>query len=155
MNEMERVDQRINEADLILKERENSLKDLKKDRDDALEYKDLSEKIKRNKATHLHKQIARKAKELEDVLATIAEYKGKYGDLDGQIDAQKKLIQESRDTIEKINHELQVKGTKEQSDLQRNIQECCERDKKTLGKKGAARKRQERDQRQSARCARR
>lgn len=122
MAELDRVEARINEADLILKERENSLKELKKDRDDALKYKDLTEKIKVNKASYLHKQISGKDKELNEVLEQLEEYKKKYGDFDTKITEQKTIIEESRKEIEQINSELQVKGTKEQAELQNKIQ---------------------------------
>ncbi|MDD3174844.1 MAG: AAA family ATPase [Candidatus Nanoarchaeia archaeon] len=53
LRELERVDTKINEADIILVEREAYLKELKKDRDQALKFKELEERKKRNKKTLL------------------------------------------------------------------------------------------------------
>jgi len=51
LSELEKVEQKLNEAEIILKERSVHLKELKKDRDQALKYKTLSEQIKQNKAS--------------------------------------------------------------------------------------------------------
>ena len=56
----DKVEEKLNSAEIILKERKTHLKELKKDRDQALRYKDLSDKLKQNKATHLHLYITKK-----------------------------------------------------------------------------------------------
>ncbi|MFC1697866.1 AAA family ATPase, partial [Nanoarchaeota archaeon] len=60
LKDLEKVDNNIREAEIILTERETYLKELKKDRDQALKYKDLNEKINSNKATYLWIQIQKK-----------------------------------------------------------------------------------------------
>src|SRR3989338_5984959 len=47
INELGKVDQKIGEAEIVLKERETHLKELKKDRDQALKYKDLTDLLKK------------------------------------------------------------------------------------------------------------
>ena len=54
LNELTKVDQKLNEADIILSERKTYLRELKKDRDTALKYKELDDQIKSNKATYLN-----------------------------------------------------------------------------------------------------
>src|SRR3989344_4276090 len=49
LNELDKVDKKLNDASIILTERETHLKELKKDRDQALKYKELEENIQRNK----------------------------------------------------------------------------------------------------------
>ena len=53
MLELEKVEQHLRETELILTERSTYLKELRKDRDQALKYKDMSDKIKQNKASYL------------------------------------------------------------------------------------------------------
>ena len=48
MRELDRVELRLNDADIILAERKTYLKELKKERDQAAKFKDLDVKIKRN-----------------------------------------------------------------------------------------------------------
>ena len=50
MLELEKVEQHLRETELILTERSTYLKELRKDRDQALKYKDMSDRIKQNKA---------------------------------------------------------------------------------------------------------
>src|SRR3989344_6152423 len=55
--ELDKVDSKVSEANIILNEREGSLKNLKKEKDQALKFKEFEEKIKDNKATFYHLQI--------------------------------------------------------------------------------------------------
>jgi chromosome segregation protein len=64
LNELQKVGDRLNEAEIILKERETYLKELKNDRDQALKYKELNDKIKQNKASYLKRNLNRKDDEL-------------------------------------------------------------------------------------------
>ena len=57
VRDLERVDGMLNDAELILKERGNHLKELKKDRDQALKYKDMNDRIRQNEASYLKIQI--------------------------------------------------------------------------------------------------
>src|SRR3989344_6049 len=57
MLELEKVDQKLNDASLILKERSSYLRELKKDRDKAQHYKELEADIRSNKATFLYTQM--------------------------------------------------------------------------------------------------
>ncbi len=66
LNELQKVEEQLREADIILKERDGYLKDLKKDRDQALKYQDIMKRINQNKATLLHMQITKKDDEKKD-----------------------------------------------------------------------------------------
>lgn len=104
--ELDKVDVKLNEAGIILKEREQYLDGLKKDRDQAIQYKELEEDITRNKATLLHLKMndlqeknhelhSRMAKYnqsvesikklLEDIQQKITEKKREIGEIDGTI----------------------------------------------------------------------
>ena len=67
MLELEKVDVKLNEAEIILTERETNLRELKKDRDQALKYKDLQKDIVDHKATHIHLQIKSKREKQEEL----------------------------------------------------------------------------------------
>ena len=55
--ELSKVETKLNDANIILTERETHLRELKKERDQALKFKELEEHLKNNKATLLHFEI--------------------------------------------------------------------------------------------------
>jgi len=61
--ELDKVGERLKETEIVLAERNTYLKELKKDRDQALKYKDMNDKIRENKASYLKLQIDKKENE--------------------------------------------------------------------------------------------
>ncbi|TAL55464.1 MAG: hypothetical protein EPN86_03300, partial [Nanoarchaeota archaeon] len=122
LNELGRVDERLREADILLTERKTHLKELKDDRDQALKYKEVTDKLKAQKATLVHLQLEKKeqvysqnlkqsGKEKEDIQKTLADIeslKTKAGQKKGEISA--------------INEEIEKKGEKEQVKMHRDIE---------------------------------
>jgi len=121
MKELEKVQDKLNEADIILSEREKTLSDLKKDRDQALKFKELEKNINRNKATSLHLQIKEKNEKKERLEAELNKYKKNAEHIQESINNLKALIEQKRNEIESINKELKEKGDKEQQDLHSKI----------------------------------
>ncbi len=122
IRELTRVEEKLNEATIILAERENYLKDLKKERNQALKFRDLNDKIKQNKATVLDRKINIKKTKRDELEC-------KIGDNNKRIDALKKDIEKLRDSIAKkkkeiedINKEVEEKGEKEQVALHKDIE---------------------------------
>ena len=72
IGELDNVESKLKEASIILTERETYLRELKKDRDQALKYKELEKNIKDNKATYIHLQIKAKETERDSVESKIA-----------------------------------------------------------------------------------
>ena len=60
--ELQKVEEKLKEADIIVTERSAHLRELKKDRDQATKYKDLQKYIRENNATYLHVLINEKEK---------------------------------------------------------------------------------------------
>src|SRR3989344_2010976 len=110
LQELEKVDQRVNEANIILTEREANLRELKKDRDQAKKYKDLQDRIKDNKATFLHIQIKEKEEkgEKEQII------------LRSQIDELKTSIIKNQSRLETLQNEIK-KIEERKSQLKNNI----------------------------------
>ena len=123
LNELEKVDAKLNEAEIILKEREVNLRELKKDRDQAIKYKELQETIKDDKATYLHLQIKDKEEKVNEVEVKKKELEDKIGKINAEISDIKKTIQESKNEINRINEDVEVKGEKEQLVLRKDIED--------------------------------
>src|SRR3989344_5572221 len=85
LNELQKVDGKLNEAEIILTEREANLRELKKERDQAIKYKELEETLRDKKGTLIHLQIKVKQESLEEI---------------------EKRKKESEDKIEKISKEI-------------------------------------------------
>ena len=120
--ELEKVGQRLNDAEIILKERRTHLNELKKDRDQALKFKELKEGIDSNKATYLHIQLKRKEEFKQKFDSEIAVLQEKLKKAEEQVSGYKKLIQEKKEGIENINKEIEQKGEVEQVKLSKEIE---------------------------------
>lgn len=123
MNELDKVEEKLKEADIILTERKSHLRELKNDRDQALKYKELEKKIKDNKATFLHLQIKDKENSRIEVEKKIKEHSGDIDKIQSKIDELKKIINEKKEEIKKINSEIEQRGEKEQLKLHKEVEE--------------------------------
>jgi len=123
ISELDKVEKKLSEADIILVERDTSLKELKKDRNQALRYKKLESQIKINKASYLKIQTDRKQASLNEINEKLAiEQKG-FDEVESKISDNKKSVNEKKSQIDAINKELEEKGTHEQNELQNRIRE--------------------------------
>jgi chromosome segregation protein len=122
LKELTKVEDKLNEAEIILKERNQYLKDLKKDRDQAIKYKELNDKIKTNKASYLKRQKNKK----EDVLGKLGERKSKHQQkldkMQSDIKKSREEIQEYKNKIKSISDEIEMKGETEQIALQKQAE---------------------------------
>ncbi len=123
LNELEKVGARLNEAGIVLKERESYLKDLKNDRDQALKYKELNDKIKQNKASYLKKQLNKKDAELKKLEEKSAGHKEKLTKYQQQIQGLRDEIATHKKTIQEINSEIERKGEVEQIKIQKEVEQ--------------------------------
>jgi len=122
LNELDKVGEKLNEAQIILKERNTYLKELKKDRDHAIKYKELNDKIKQNKATYLKRQIDVKNAELSNLEEKSTKHKEKLSKLQGQVKAFRDEIVEYKQKIKDINSEIERKGEVEQIKIQKEVE---------------------------------
>jgi len=121
--EMNKVEEKLNNAEIILKERKNYLKELKKDRDQALKFKELKDKINSNKATFIHLQMAEKEEVKGKFDEQISKQQVKIDESQKKIDELKKQINEHKENVNKINQEIEQKGEKEQLKVHREIED--------------------------------
>ncbi len=121
--ELDKVEEKLKEADIILTERKTYLKELKKERDQALKYKEMKDRIDSSKATVLHYQIKEREEKLEALEEKTAKKQEKLDKLNNEIAEIKKQIQQKKERIEKINKEIEEKGEKDQVDIMKKIEE--------------------------------
>jgi len=114
IRELTRVEEKINEAGIILTERETYLKELKKERNQALKFKELNDKIKQNKATVLDRKINLKKSKRDELEGRIEDNNKKITALKKEIEKFKETIAKKKKEIDDINKEIEEKGEKEQ-----------------------------------------
>ena len=121
VSELEKVQTKINEAEILLEERKTNLKDLKKDRDAALKYRELSDRLESYKATHLHLQSRSRAEKRDSIRKEIEGHQKEIENIKGQIEKLKKSCGEKKRQISLIAEEAEKKGHSEQLALNREI----------------------------------
>ena len=122
MLELGKVDQKLNDAELVLKERKTYLKELKKDRDQALKFKDMNDKIKMYKASLLKLQIDKTEIEKKDIEKKLEEGKTLLEKINKGIEDLKTENDEKKKEVETIGKEIEEKGEVEQVNLNKEIE---------------------------------
>lgn len=123
LRELEKVEEKLKEADIVLAERKTHLSQLKKDHDQAIKFRELEGKVKENKASYLYLQIQTKEKRQNNLNKKISEFQQKLDKLNEKISSIKKNIEEQRQEKDLINKELEEKSEKERVSLHKEIEQ--------------------------------
>jgi chromosome segregation protein len=123
LRELEKVEEKFKEADIVLTERKTHLNQLKKDHDQAIKFRELEGKVKENKASYIYLQIQAKEKRQNSLNQRISERQQKLDKLNEKVSGIKKEIEEGRQEKEKINKELEEKSERERVSLHKEIEE--------------------------------
>ncbi|MDO8642748.1 MAG: chromosome segregation protein SMC [Candidatus Woesearchaeota archaeon] len=122
LNELGKVDEKMKESEIVMKERDSRLRDLKKEKEQAQEYSDLQHKVKINKASLLHQQMAEKNTEKEKLDQAIAGEKKELQEKQGMILGSKEKIRQFRTDIDGINKEVEQRGEKDQVQIHKDVE---------------------------------
>jgi chromosome segregation protein len=123
MNELKKVEEKLNDAEIIMTERKTYLQELKKDRDHALKFKELDNKLKSNKATIVFNKLERKNKENERYIADIESSKKGIDALETEATEVRKKIEIQKQEVEEINREIEKRGEKEQLKIHKEVEQ--------------------------------
>ncbi len=121
--ELNKVEEKLNSAEIILKERGTYLKELKKDRDQALKFKELKSKIDSHRATFVHRQIQERETEKAKWDGEIGKHQDSISKAEERVNNLRKTIEEGRTRTRDINHEIEQKGEKEQVRVHKEIED--------------------------------
>lgn len=122
MNELTRVEQRMNEAEIILVERKTYLGNLKDERDQASKYRAIEKKLLNSKGSLAKHQIKKKEQDLEKLSKGTLESRRRSEEIQKEIISNKDEISLRRQEISEINHEIEEKGEKSQVALHKEIE---------------------------------
>ncbi len=123
MNELDKVDQSLREADIILSEKKEHLKELKQDRDQAIKYKDLNDKLRQNKATLLSIQVRKKEAEKSQIEKSMSDNSQDVSKQKEDIHVLKSLVDAKKKEAVEVVREIEEKGEAEQVKLHKEIEE--------------------------------
>ncbi|MFH1173825.1 MAG: chromosome segregation protein SMC [archaeon] len=123
IRELQKVEEKLNEADIILAERNTYLKELKKERDQAMKFKRLDDQLKSNKATLLNSQMETRKNDEEANAQLLTGTQKKIQNIQADIAKIKQNVQDKKQEIESINKEVEQKGEKEQVAIHRDVEQ--------------------------------
>jgi chromosome segregation protein len=133
--DLQSVDERLKEASIMLAERETYLKELRKDRDQALKYKELEANARDNKATWLHLQINDKEGKKQEVESRINKQQQELNKSNQKITELNSFITQKQEEIKKLEEEMDLKGDEERKKLSQemlDLKEGIARDQERL-----------------------
>lgn len=123
LRELEKTEEKLKEVSAVLKERNSYLKNLEKERQEALSYQKLEETIKKCKATILTRNIKEKEKEIWGINKIIENHEKEIEKLKKEITEKNFKVDELQDKIVVINKQIQSSTSNEQEVLHRDIAE--------------------------------
>lgn len=121
--ELQHVDEKLNNAEIILKERKVYLQELKKDRDQALKFKEFKDHVDSNRATLVHLQLQEKEELKTKYDAELRKHQDKISGAEKEIESLKQKVLQSKQKIADINKEIEQKGEKEQVKVHKDIED--------------------------------
>ncbi len=121
--ELERVEGRIKEAEIILAERKNYLKDLKKQYDQALKYKQMKDNIRKNQATYLYLRIEKKKLEMNSLINQMKKVEEDIKSLKVKIEELRKKEKELTDKIKEISQKIETQGEESQVKIHKEVED--------------------------------
>lgn len=121
LSELGKVEEKLTEANIILTEREASLNELKKDRDQAKKYMELKDNIKNNKATFVFLQLEERRNRLKVIDEAIDIQRKEYNILKDRIDDVTKIVEKDKTELQDINTDLEKRGELDQINIRDSI----------------------------------
>ncbi len=123
LKEMEKTEEKLKEVDAILREKNAYLRNLEKERQEALNYQRLEETIKRCKASLIFKDLKEKDKEILQIDKMIEEHNNKIAKIKKDIDGKAAEINKLEEELVKINKFIQSATSNEQEQIYREVSE--------------------------------
>jgi chromosome segregation protein len=121
LNELEKTEEKLKEIGAVLREKNSYLKNLEKDRQDALNYQKQEQIIKKCKATIISKTIKEREKEIWAIEKVIESQKKSVEEIKKKIREKEIEINNLQEKISQVNKNIQSSTGEEQEILHREI----------------------------------
>ena len=120
--EMEKVEKKLNDAEIVLSERKTYLQGLEKDRDQALKFKNMNEKISMYKASLLKMHIGKKENEKKDLADKLLHAQDEFRKITEKIQKLRADSDQRKKEVESLIKEIEEKGEVEQVNLNKEVE---------------------------------
>ncbi|MDP3881366.1 MAG: chromosome segregation SMC family protein [Nanoarchaeota archaeon] len=121
LHELEKTEEKLKEVSAILRERTVYMRNLDKERSQALRFKELESSVKRIKGSIVHKKLEDKQRELESIEKSIATKTEQKDKIKAGWEKAKQMIEEISEKINQINKDIQQSTGIEQETLHNQI----------------------------------
>ncbi|WP_225333425.1 chromosome segregation protein SMC [Halomicrobium urmianum] len=122
-DELEVVQQRIDEAELRIEEKQTRLDQLEDERETALEYQELREQKEEYEGYRKAAELEDKREERDEVQADIDDLEDELEELQVELDERQGKVVRLEEDLEDLNAEIERKGEDEQLAIKREIEE--------------------------------
>lgn len=122
LRELEKVDVKLGEADIILKERGTYLKELRKERNQAMKFKELNDQINQNKASFLKMQMDGKQTRIDELENRKSNQEKDFKKFQEQISKLKDGIRVKKKEISEITETVDKKGDQNLTRLNKEVE---------------------------------
>lgn len=131
-NEKEEVDTNMDRIQIILREIESQLNQLKNDRDEAFRYKELQEQLTTHKAKLAEKKKIEVKNQIAEINQQIESYKQEQQSLTEQANSIKKKLKEKQEELKQLENHIADVGGEEVQDIKKQLDELREEEIKTV-----------------------
>ncbi|MBS3749497.1 MAG: chromosome segregation protein SMC [Candidatus Thermoplasmatota archaeon] len=131
-NEKEETDTNMDRIQIILREIDAQLKQLKNDRDEAYRYKELQEKLEENKAKLAEKKKIEINQQIAEINQQITSYKEEQNTLTEKSNIIKTQLKEKQKELKEIENHIADVGGEEVNDIKKQIDSLREEEIKTV-----------------------
>ena len=121
LKELEKTDESLKEVSAVLRERNAFLKNLEKEKQDAMAHQKLDETIKKCKASILSKNIREKEKDVWEVNKLIENFEKEIEKIKKDIALKNQVIEELQTKVHVINKQIQLGTSNEQENLYKEL----------------------------------
>jgi len=121
LKELEKTTEKLKEVSAVLKERNSYLRNLDRERQEAVSYKNLDEVINRAKATLVSKSLKDKEKELWALEKIVTNHEGEIEKVKKSVGLKQQRIDALEDKIVVVNKHIQSSTGDEQEFLHREL----------------------------------
>ncbi|MFB6076478.1 MAG: chromosome segregation SMC family protein, partial [Candidatus Aenigmatarchaeota archaeon] len=118
--ELEKVDNKLKEARIVLNEKKNNLEKLKNEKKNAERYKNLEEELEKLKTSILYQRLDEKQEEADEIREKFEKKQEKFEEINEKYEDKDEKLEELQDEEEKIRKEMIEKGKNQElvQDLQ-------------------------------------
>ena len=121
LRELEKTEERLKEVSAVLRERNSYLKNLDKEREEALTFQKLDETIKKCKASLMTKDLRDKEKEIWGINKIIENFEKEIVVFKEKVTSRNSSIEKLNEEITLINRKIQSSTSNEQEELHREL----------------------------------